>query len=61
MEILPEIHRIESDLEERFMCQYLLIGEERAVLSTPGSPGRPRRSSSPTWRGWVSPWTTWMR
>ena len=31
MEILPGIHRIESDLGERFMCQYLLVGEERTV------------------------------
>src|SRR5215204_3338652 len=36
MEILPGIHRIESDLGERFMCQYLLVGEERTVLVDTG-------------------------
>ena len=36
MEILPGIHRIESDLGEQFMCQYLLVGEERAVLVDTG-------------------------
>ena len=41
MEILPGIHRIESDLGERFMCQYLLIGEERAVLVDTGLAGTP--------------------
>jgi glyoxylase-like metal-dependent hydrolase (beta-lactamase superfamily II) len=41
MEILPGIHRIESDLEERFMCQYLLLGEERTVLIDTGLAGTP--------------------
>jgi len=41
MEILPGIHRIESDLGERFMCQYLLIGEERTVLVDTGLAGTP--------------------
>src|SRR5215212_7173356 len=36
MEILPGIHRIESDLGERFMCRYLLVGEERTVLVDTG-------------------------
>jgi glyoxylase-like metal-dependent hydrolase (beta-lactamase superfamily II) len=42
-EVAPGIHRIESDLGPRFMAQYLLIGDERAVLvdtglaSTPGA------------------------
>jgi len=36
MEILPGIHRIESDFGERFMCQYLLAGDERIVLVDTG-------------------------
>ncbi|CAN5641729.1 N/A [soil metagenome] len=36
MEILPGIHRIESDLGGRFMCQYLLRGEDRTVLIDTG-------------------------
>ncbi|MDQ3943154.1 MAG: MBL fold metallo-hydrolase [Actinomycetota bacterium] len=41
MEILPGIHRIESDLGERFMCQYLLTGEDRTVLLDTGVAGTP--------------------
>ncbi len=41
MEILPGIHRIESDLGERFMCQYLLVGEDRTVLVDTGLAGTP--------------------
>src|SRR3712207_266387 len=41
MEILPGIHRIESDLGERFMCQYLLVGEERTILIDTGLAGTP--------------------
>ena len=41
MEILQGIHRIESDLGERFMCQYLLLGEERTVLVDTGLSGTP--------------------
>lgn len=41
MEILPGIHRIESDLGERFMCQYLLRGEDRTVLIDTGVAGTP--------------------
>jgi glyoxylase-like metal-dependent hydrolase (beta-lactamase superfamily II) len=36
MEILPGIHRVESDLGVRFMCQYLLVGEDRTVLVDTG-------------------------
>jgi glyoxylase-like metal-dependent hydrolase (beta-lactamase superfamily II) len=36
MEILPGIHRIESDLGVRFMCQYLLVGEDRTILIDTG-------------------------
>ena len=41
MEILPGIHRIESDLGERFMCQYLLVGDQRTVLVDTGLAGTP--------------------
>jgi glyoxylase-like metal-dependent hydrolase (beta-lactamase superfamily II) len=41
MEILPGIHRIESDLGARFMCQYLLLGEDRTVLVDTGLAGTP--------------------
>lgn len=41
MEILPGVHRIESDLGPRFMCQYLLVGEDRTVLVDTGLAGTP--------------------
>jgi glyoxylase-like metal-dependent hydrolase (beta-lactamase superfamily II) len=41
MEILPGIHRIESDLGTRFMCQYLLRGEDRTILVDTGIAGTP--------------------
>jgi glyoxylase-like metal-dependent hydrolase (beta-lactamase superfamily II) len=41
MEILPGIHRIESDLGARFMCQYILVGEDRTVLVDTGIAGTP--------------------
>jgi glyoxylase-like metal-dependent hydrolase (beta-lactamase superfamily II) len=41
MEILPGIHRIESDLGARSMCQYLLVGEDRSVLVDTGLAGTP--------------------
>ena len=41
MEILPGIHRIESDLGPRMMCQYLLVGEDRTVLVDTGLAGTP--------------------
>jgi glyoxylase-like metal-dependent hydrolase (beta-lactamase superfamily II) len=41
MEILPGIHRIQSDLGARFMCQYLLVGEDRTVLVDTGLAGTP--------------------
>jgi len=36
MEIAPGIHRIEGDLGERYVCQYLLVGEERTLLVDTG-------------------------
>jgi glyoxylase-like metal-dependent hydrolase (beta-lactamase superfamily II) len=41
MEILPGIHRIQSDLGARFMCQYLLVGEDRTILIDTGLAGTP--------------------
>jgi glyoxylase-like metal-dependent hydrolase (beta-lactamase superfamily II) len=36
MEVAPGIHRIESDLGTRLMCQFLLVGDERTVLLDTG-------------------------
>jgi glyoxylase-like metal-dependent hydrolase (beta-lactamase superfamily II) len=41
MEVAPGIHRIESDLGPRFMCQYVLAGEERTLLADTGMPETP--------------------
>ena len=35
-EVAPGIHRIESDIGQRFVAQYLLVGEERTVLVDTG-------------------------
>ncbi len=42
MEILPGVHRIESDLGVRFMCQYLLVGARGGAPSTLPTSGVPR-------------------
>lgn len=42
MEVAPGIHRIESDLGPRFMCQYLLAGRERRLLIDTGLAATPR-------------------
>jgi glyoxylase-like metal-dependent hydrolase (beta-lactamase superfamily II) len=47
MEILPGVHRIESNLGERFMCQYVLVGEERIVLVDTGLAGTPENVIAP--------------
>jgi glyoxylase-like metal-dependent hydrolase (beta-lactamase superfamily II) len=41
MEVAPGIHRIESDLGPRFMCQYVFAGEERTLLVDTGMPETP--------------------
>ena len=41
MEVAPGIHRIESDLGPRFMCQYLLTGSEHTLLVDTGIAGTP--------------------
>jgi glyoxylase-like metal-dependent hydrolase (beta-lactamase superfamily II) len=47
MEVAPGIHRIESDLGPRFMCQYLLAGEERTLLVDTGMPETPEAVIGP--------------
>ena len=51
MEILPGIHRIESDLGARFMCQYLLTGEDHTVLVDTGLAGTPEEVIIPYLEG----------
>jgi glyoxylase-like metal-dependent hydrolase (beta-lactamase superfamily II) len=41
VEVVPGVHRIESDLGLRFMCQYLFDGEERKLLFDTGISGTP--------------------
>ena len=41
MEVVPGVHRIESDLGARFMCQYLFDGQERKLLLDTGISGTP--------------------
>jgi glyoxylase-like metal-dependent hydrolase (beta-lactamase superfamily II) len=41
VEIAPGIHRIESDLGPRFMCQYVLVGDNRVVLVDTGLASTP--------------------
>ncbi|HEV8225292.1 MAG TPA: MBL fold metallo-hydrolase [Rubrobacteraceae bacterium] len=51
VEILPGIHRIESDLGVRFMCQYLLTGEDHTVLVDTGLAGTPEEVIIPYLEG----------
>jgi glyoxylase-like metal-dependent hydrolase (beta-lactamase superfamily II) len=36
MEVAPGIHRLEGDLGERYVCQYLVVGTERTLLVDTG-------------------------
>jgi glyoxylase-like metal-dependent hydrolase (beta-lactamase superfamily II) len=47
MEIAPGIHRIEGDLGERYVCQYLLVGEERTLLVDTGLRDMPNTVIAP--------------
>jgi glyoxylase-like metal-dependent hydrolase (beta-lactamase superfamily II) len=47
MEVAPGIHRIEGDLGERYVCQYLLLGEERALLVDTGLRDMPEQVIAP--------------
>jgi glyoxylase-like metal-dependent hydrolase (beta-lactamase superfamily II) len=51
MEVAPGIHRIESDLGPRFMCQFLLRGKERAVLVDTGLRATPEEALVPYLEG----------
>ena len=41
MEVVPGVHRIESELGPRFMCQYFFAGEERSLLVDTGIASTP--------------------
>jgi glyoxylase-like metal-dependent hydrolase (beta-lactamase superfamily II) len=47
VEVAPGIHRIESDLGSRLMCQYLLVGEERTLLVDTGLRDTPAQAIEP--------------
>ena len=47
MEVAPGIHRIEGDLGERYVCQYLLVGEERTLLVDTGLRDMPNTVIAP--------------
>ena len=47
MEVARGIHRIEGDLGERYVCQYLLVGEERALLVDTGLRDMPEQVIAP--------------
>ena len=47
MEVAPGIHRIEGDLGERYVCQYLLVGDERTLLVDTGLRDMPQRVIDP--------------
>jgi glyoxylase-like metal-dependent hydrolase (beta-lactamase superfamily II) len=47
VEVAPGIHRIESDLGPRFMCQYALVGDERTLLVDTGLSETPERVIGP--------------
>jgi glyoxylase-like metal-dependent hydrolase (beta-lactamase superfamily II) len=47
MEIAPGIHRIEGDLGERYVCEYLLVGDERTLLVDTGLRDMPRTVIAP--------------
>ena len=47
MEVAPGIHRIEGDLGERYVCQYLLVGDERTLLVDTGLRDMPEQVIAP--------------
>jgi glyoxylase-like metal-dependent hydrolase (beta-lactamase superfamily II) len=47
MEVAPGIHRIEGDLGERYVCQYLLVGAERTLLVDTGLRDMPAQVIAP--------------
>jgi glyoxylase-like metal-dependent hydrolase (beta-lactamase superfamily II) len=51
MQVAPGIHRIESDLGPRFMCQYLFAGEDRILLLDTGIAATPEEVIVPYLQG----------
>ena len=51
MEVAPGIHRIEGDLGERYVCQYLLVGDERMLLVDTGLRDMPTTVIAPYLEG----------
>jgi glyoxylase-like metal-dependent hydrolase (beta-lactamase superfamily II) len=51
MEVAPGIHRIEGDLGERYVCQYLLVGDERTLLVDTGLRDMPSQVITPYLEG----------
>jgi glyoxylase-like metal-dependent hydrolase (beta-lactamase superfamily II) len=47
MEVAAGIHRIEGDLGERYVCQYLLLGDERLLLVDTGLRDMPQQVIAP--------------
>jgi glyoxylase-like metal-dependent hydrolase (beta-lactamase superfamily II) len=47
VEVAPGIHRIEGDLGERYVCQYLLAGDDRTLLVDTGLRDMPRTVIAP--------------
>lgn len=47
MEVVPGVHRIESDLGPRFVCQYALVGDERTLLVDSGLRDTPLEAIAP--------------
>ena len=47
MEVARDIHRVEGDLGERYVCQYLVVGEERTLLVDTGLREMPRTVIAP--------------
>jgi glyoxylase-like metal-dependent hydrolase (beta-lactamase superfamily II) len=47
MEVAQGIHRIEGDLGERYVCQYLLVGDERTLLVDTGLRDMPAEVMAP--------------
>jgi glyoxylase-like metal-dependent hydrolase (beta-lactamase superfamily II) len=47
MEVAPGIHRIEGDLGERYVCQYVLAGEDRWLLVDTGLRDMPEQVIAP--------------
>lgn len=43
MEVAPRIHRIEAPLGDRFVCMFLLVGEDHALLLDTGTDPMPQQ------------------